>query len=393
MSPSHSRENMVHRKPEPIRVLHIFGRLAQGGAETRTLELLGRLDPREYQVDFCSLSTQPAELDHQARQWGSTIHRLGLRHWGFSSRFRNLLRQERYDVVHSHVHLASGFLLRLAAQCNVPVRITHFRSTDDGHADTPLRAAYRRLMRRWIDRYSTHILGVSQWALTCAWKPDWQSDPRCQVIYNGLDETRFQDREATLSIRHEFGIDEKVPLYLHVGRITEAKNHLRLIDLFATLREYQPNARLLLVGRGAPELEERVRQRITARALEKAILCTGGRTDVPRFLAAADAMIFPSLWEGLPGAVLEACLVGTPVVASDLPCIREIAAQLPGVHCLPLAASNEQWTRAVLQAAREKRPKDQAFRQFAQSVFTLERCARSICQVWQTSKPRAREAA
>lgn len=381
------------RMPKPIRVLHVFSRLNRGGAETRTLELVRHIDRDQYRADFCVLSDRPGELDDEARALRSDVYSLGLRRWGFSSRFRRLLQQGCFDVVHSHVHLASGLLLRLAAQCNVPVRIVHFRSTDDGRSDNPIRTAYRHLMRHWIDRHATHILAVSQWAMTRAWKRDWQSDTRCQVVYNGLDLSRFMPHQASITVRHEFLIREHVPLYLHVGRMTEAKNHLRLIDIFATIRKYQTDARLLLVGSRDKRLEEHVRQRIAAHALDNAVVCTGERTDVPRFLDATDAMIFPSLWEGLPGAVLEACVAGTPVVATDLPCIGEIAAQFPAVHRLPLAANNEEWATAVLRAAREKPPKEQALQRFAQSSFTLRQCLRSTCQIWDTSQRTARRAA
>src|SRR5207244_3933921 len=104
----------------------------------------------------------------------------------FPARFRRLLRERGYDVVQSHVHYFSGLILRLAADERIPVRITHFRNTDDGRRSTLPRVAYRLLNRFWINRYSTHILAVSRGAMSAAW-PWHERDPRCRVLYNGLD--------------------------------------------------------------------------------------------------------------------------------------------------------------------------------------------------------------
>lgn len=379
--------------PSPIRVLNIFSQLARGGAELRILELAQNLDRRRYQLDFCVLSDHQGELEAWAGELGSVVYHVNIRRWGFSSRFRKLLEEKRFDVVHSHVFMKSGLLLRLAAQCGTPVRVAHFHCIDDDHRSSPARIAYRRLMRHWIDRYATNILAASGGAMTQTWGPGWQADPRCQAAYNGVDLSQFARQESAADVRREFGIADHAPFYLHVGRITRAKNHFRLLDIFVAVRQRQPDAVLLLAGKGDPALEHRLRQHIAAKSLERAVILAGERTDVPRLLAAADAMIFPSLSEGLGCAVLEANAAGTPVVASDLPCIREVAEQLSGIECMSLAAADEDWAEAVLQAARHKQPKDLALLQFAQSAFTLQRCASTICEVWETARRSAREAA
>ena len=85
----------------------------------------------------------------------------------------------------------------------------------------------------------------------------------------------------------------------------------------------------LLVGDGP--LENDVRGEIEARGLGSRFRFAGARDDVARLLGAADAFVFPSLWEGLPGAVLEAIAAGLPVIASPLAGVREIARVAPGI--------------------------------------------------------------
>src|SRR5579863_9751693 len=112
----------------PIRILHIFGRMDRGGAETRTLELLRALDRRIYIFEFCSLSGQRGELDDEIVALGGKVHLLRL-NAAFPSAFLYLLRKRQFAAVHSHVHLFTGIILLLAAVAGVPNRIAHFRST------------------------------------------------------------------------------------------------------------------------------------------------------------------------------------------------------------------------------------------------------------------------
>jgi glycosyltransferase involved in cell wall biosynthesis len=125
-----------------------------------------------------------------------------------------------------------------------------------------------------------------------------------------------------------------------------------------------------------------LRARIAELELEQAVLLCGERNDIPRLLTAADVMIFPSHWEGLPGAVLEACAVGMPVVASRLPSIGEIAARVEGVSCVSLAAPDEEWAAAVQTAFQARSGCAEAARRFAHSELTVESLARRTCRVW-----------
>ncbi len=391
----------------PIRVLHVHGRMARGGAEMRTVEIMRHIDRRRYQFQFCALSGLSGELDGEIAALGGKVHRLRQSRRGFPDRFRELLLRERIDAVHSHLHFYSGYLLRLAEQCGVPVRVVHFRSTRTDPIPNPLRRAMYRVMgscigryageakqRRWIDRHATDILGVSRWTLRCAWRDDWKADRRCRVVYDGLEPSRYAERADRRGVAREFHLTDDGPLLIHVGRVAESKNHQRLVSIFAELLRRRPAARLMLVGRTAANREANaVQRRLLGRIAELGIgarvIFTGERTDVPRLVKAADVMVFPSLWEGLGDVVLEACAAGTPVVASDLPSIREIARRLPGVDCLSLDEPDESWAGRVDVAAKGRTcdaTRRAALARFAESPFTVSECAASLCRAWEGQK-------
>ncbi|WP_139491605.1 glycosyltransferase [Brevibacillus dissolubilis] len=370
---------------KPKRILHIFGGMNRGGAEMRTLDLMRNIDRSAYQFEFCALSGQPGVLDEEIRQMGGEVHLCGLG-LSFPARFQALLQTGRYDVVHSHVHHFSGLILWLAARAGVKGRIAHFRSTASGQAQTLRRKVQTRVMKQLINRHATQILSVNEGAMVSSWRKDWKADPRCQVIYNGVDLLPFRAAPERHAVRQELGIAEEAQLIIHVGRMdTEAKNHLRLIELFAATAKLLPQAHLLLVGKGGNQREQQVRALIAKHQITDRVTLVGQRQDVPRLMMAADMLLLPSLWEGLPGVVLEARAAGLPVLGSDIPGTLEIAQRLPYVHCLPLAESDQVWAERISRILAEeagKMTRTEALEQFEVSEFSIENCLRSHTAVW-----------
>jgi len=328
------------------RVLHVFGRMVRGGAEMRTIDLMRQESLKKCEFHFATLGGGTGSLDATIKSLNGHVHPCPLTP-AFPRRFRQLIRVTKCDIVHSHVHRFSGYVLRLAHKEQVPARIAHFRSTGDGHLTTLRRRVQRALTAHWLDRHATSIVAVSEGAMKNAWTNDWRADPRCRVIYNGLDLQQFVGPNDRLGVRREFGFPSDCPLLIHVGLLSAFKNQERLVHIFAELRKRIPGYRLLLVGRDSEGTQTRVQQTIAALRLQSEVVIAGERRDVPRLLKAADLMVFPSLREGLPGAVLEACAAGTPVVASDLPGTMEIAARCSLVRCVSLAASDIEWSNAA----------------------------------------------
>lgn len=344
-----SREATKSRTKK-VKILHVFGRMARGGAEMRTVDLLACLNSH-YEFHFATLTGRPGELDNLIIQLGGSVVPTPL-DWRFPWRFRTLLKSEGYDVVHSHVHLFSGLILLLAALNKVPVRIAHFRNSDDGHGNGLRRRFQRELMRTWIDRFATHILAVSESTMNAVW-PTWRQDERCEVIYNGLQLDPFKEPADQLGVRRELHIPADRNLFIHVGRFSEAKNHKRVISIFTEILKLEPRSHLLLVGGGSSEIHSGIRQQIADDGITEHVTITGVRSDVARLMKAADLLLFPSFWEGLPGAVLEACAAGVPTLGSDIESIREIQTYFSSVFTLSLEESDRTWAQLALQLTAE----------------------------------------
>ncbi len=308
-----------------IRVLQVVGVMDYGGAETRLLELARYVDKSSFYFDFCVFRDKPGVYADEIIKLGFGIVRCKLTKNVpvFIRRFRNLLREGRYDVVHCHIHQFSGLPLRLAAKEGVPIRIMHLRTIGGGSPPGLLKLLRWKLMTGWVKRYATKIVANSQSGMVAYMGSEWESDPRTEIIYGGIDVRPFQVAHSRAEVLSEFDIPTSAQVVIHVGNFGPAKNHKTLIRVAKTIIAKRKDVHFLLVGDGP--LLPHIRELAAENKLEHKVHFAGHRSDVPRLLMASDCFLFPSKWEGLPGAVLEALAAGLPVVASDIGPNREIA--------------------------------------------------------------------
>ncbi len=392
---------------QPRTVMHLVGEMNRGGAELRTVELMRRLDPNEFRLVFCSLSGRLGALDDEIRSLGGEVYycRLGP---AFPLTFYLLLRRLRPQVVHAYASNSTGFVFGIARMAGVPRRVAHFRNSAGRPGDStgwpgdtagrPDGGIHRHgrnmgeLLRREVGRVAldanaTDLLAVCEAVMRELWRPEWRVDPRCRVIYNGLEVEPFgvaiAARRRALESTPE-GADLPVVM-AHIGRPEANKNRARAIDVLVALCARGVDARLQIIGRqGAAETAELL-ARAAAGGVRDRVEMLGERNDVPRLLVAASLLLLTSYYEGLPSVVLEACAVATPVLATDLPGIGEIARLLPGITLLPLSATNEIWAdtaRALTAVPPLLDDRRAALRHFVRSPFTLENWQRELTAVW-----------
>jgi glycosyltransferase involved in cell wall biosynthesis len=324
-----------------------------GGAEMRTVELCRHLiSEHDIAVDYFTTMSNPGALDDEIRAWGGQIYTAppDSNPVALARAFRQCLRWGGYDIVHSHLHLFSGLMLALAAREKVPTRIAHFRNMHDGAGKSISRRAYRQVMRGLINRFATDIVGVSKAALVGGLGTTVQ-DERSTVIYNAVDLDRFRIASGRAETREILGWGTEAPVVINVARLAPQKNHETVIETAQLVARERDDVRFLIVGDGP--LREQIKQLISEKGLDQIVRCTGNRDDVPALLASSDAFLFPSRWEGLPGAPLEALAAGLSVVGSDIPPMREIADYFPGRVYLAQTDDADLHTQHLLQVLDE----------------------------------------
>ena len=345
--------NQASTKQRPIRILHVVGGMNRGGIETWLMHVLRHIDRDRFQMDFLVHTTEPCPYDDEAQDLGSRI--IACPHtsnpWIYGSELKNILRQYGpYDIVQSHVHHFSGFVLRVARQAGVPICIAH------SHNDTSTLEAkaglYRRLyvnLTKWlIGSYATAGFGCSAKASANLFGPAWERDPRWRIFYCGIDLTKFNHVVDSAAVRAEFGIPADAFTIGHVGRFDRQKNHEFLVEIAAEVAKREPKMRLLLVGEGP--LRSRVEEKVKQMGLADQVIFAGTQPNVPQLmLGAMDVFLLPSLHEGLPVVGIEAQAAGLPFILSDA-ITEEVDRVKPLIHRISLSQPASVWAKTILSA-------------------------------------------
>ncbi len=369
------------------RVLHVLGSLERGGLETWLLDLLEPLDRSEWQFDVCTIGPAPGRYAPLAQSRGSGVLRCPVGTTrnipalqSFASRLYQLLRAGRYHVVHSHVQWFSSLILAVARAARVPIRVAHSHNTWDEGGESWRRILYHAAASVLLEKTYTAGLACSSDAAAALFGRGWQGDPRNQVVPYGLN-GRLHAPDPNSALRGALGIDSSATVLGHVGRFDRQKNHDFLLETALAVRARQPAARLLLVGDGArrPEIQHRSEQL----GLADTIVFAGLREDVPALMSSAmDAFLLPSLYEGLPLALLEAQAAGLRCLASAR-ISREAAAVDGAVEFLPLEAGPEVWADHALDCCRRGRlSRDRARRSIEARGLTIERSLESLLSAY-----------
>jgi glycosyltransferase involved in cell wall biosynthesis len=224
-----------------------------------------------------------------------------------------------FDVLHSH-NLAT---LLKAAIASLPgrtwgwIHTEHVRPDADSGCEPWLVAIAPQLLRM-PDTLTAVAPGIE--AYLSERVPSARQ--RTLTIVNGIDVDCFARPRDRAAKRSELGIASDEWVIGTVGTLRPQKNHELLIDAFAIVAQRLPEAHLVIAGGG--DLRESLERRTRERGVAERTRFLGSRLDVPELLGAFDVYCLPSRYEGMPLSLFEAMAAGLPVVATDVPGIREV---------------------------------------------------------------------
>ncbi|HZR17140.1 MAG TPA: glycosyltransferase family 1 protein [Verrucomicrobiae bacterium] len=190
------------------------------------------------------------------------------------------------------------------------------------------RMFYGRVVVRWLARHQDRIIAVSQNTARDIVTFFQVPEQRIQVVHNGLEHERFYPgsaRNAKAWARNRFQLER--PFFLYIARLEHpGKNHLRLISAFERFKQASGcDWQLVLAGsdwHGA----EVIHAAIKRSAERKQIKCLGfvAQSELPELYRAADAFVYPSLFEGFGMPPIEAMACGCPVISSTAGSLAEV---------------------------------------------------------------------
>lgn len=307
-----------------VKVLHVIDNLGSGGSERQLAITVLNSDRRRFAHTVCVLGGGGRYLGalRDARIPVVLFHRQP-RHSPIGT-LRDLLgviRTVNPDIVHTSLYW-SDVLGRLAARVTGRPAVTTLVNTTyegdwlrDASRFTRVKVAlFRGLDGQTARRCGTWFVGVTETVRASGIRSLGIPPGRTSVIYRGVsfEELTAPTTDAIAAVRRDLGWEGHSPVLLSVGRLVLQKGHRYAVEALPAVLSAFPRTRLAIAGEG-PLAGELVR---LARSLgvEEHLQLLGERHDVPELLAAADLFVFPSVYEGFGGALMEAMAAGKPCV-------------------------------------------------------------------------------
>lgn len=310
-----------------ISVLQFFGEpLSYGGQEAFILNMYKNFKNKKIKKIKYTFATpfhaNNKELKELIRKKND---RLIAKNYKFESKQRKsfiiktikmLAKERTYDVV--HIHSGSIFVLYKAAKAfkrsGCKTVIVHSHAT--GYDNLKHKIA-KTIYNLNFYKQADYFFACSKKAGEYKYSNQILKSEKFKVIKNGIDLEKFKfDPEMRKAKRKELGLKDETVL-CNVGRFSEEKNQLFLLDIFKEYLKLNPNSFLLLIG-GAGPMEMQIKEKIKKCNLSNKVMLLKERKDIAELLCASDIFVFPSKFEGLGMAAIEAQASGLLTVCASI---------------------------------------------------------------------------
>lgn len=369
------------------KVLQVVACLEKGGTEAFIMNQYRNIDRSKLQFDFFVFREKDYPYLEEILSLGGKVI------FGIPPKSTNLpaflklavrvMREGQYAAVHSHVNLTNAWVLLAAKIAGIPVRISHSHDTS-GKGGGFFKRLYRQMEIRILKRCANVYLACGQDAGEYLYG-DRFFQKRGKVIRNGIDVQRFLAPAATdvRAARDSFDMPEDCSCVIgNITRFEEKKNQLFMLKVFAAFLRILPGGILVL---GGPDggLLAKAKAYAAELGIADSVRFIGSRDDVPACLKAFDIVLFPSRFEGLPIALLEAqaadrlCMVSTAVS-------READMGIGKTVFLDLAESPDRWAELMRQAWQESKAHSdtEIMEAFCRNGYDVKQSAKELTDLY-----------
>ena len=294
-----------------MKILHFHTSLASGGIEAMICGLANGMVAMGEDVTVGTVFA-PVEGDSFWHRLSSNVKtfNLGKVQKGFSVKelfaVYRAMKRGNYDVVNLH-----GSLYYYILAVTMLHQRVHFFYTV--HSDATMENAVWDMRLLWLKKWMFRRGWVRAITISDVSQVSFAQFYGCKstLIYNGIERPEV---DLTYVMNNAWQLTPQTQIFLHPGRITEAKNQLVLCRVFQRLIDEGHDVVLLIAG---DNRDEQIFNKLKP-FFSKRIVFLGQRDDVPQLLAHAAGMCLPSIWEGLPVTLLEALSVGCIPICSPV---------------------------------------------------------------------------
>jgi glycosyltransferase involved in cell wall biosynthesis len=317
-----------------------------GGMENFIMNYYRNINQERVHFDFLCINNKPAYFQEIIDRGGKIYIISGRRRYiTHYQKLDSLFKENKYDVFWSNRCSFPGtaLLFKIARKNGVPFRIIHAHSS--GNVGFLFNGGLFHVLESYrIEKLATDFWACSTTSANYCYRKKIMRSQKFKIINNAIDIDKFQfDTINRDNTRKKMKIDNKLVVG-HVGSFLDVKNHIFLIRVFYEIHKKEPNAVLLLIGDG--KLRSKIEDMVKSLNLADAVCFLGIRSDIPALLNAMDMFVFPSKFEGLGIALIEAQVASLHCFAStDVPLEAAIT---NFVSFIGLKKTPEQWADIIL---------------------------------------------
>lgn len=370
-----------------IKVLIVAGTMNSGGVENQLMHLIRNSDKNKIQIDFTS-TIEDGFYRSEIECLGGKYILIPLMSWKnpgvYCKALIKVMKDGQYDIVHTNELFHSGIVAWAAHKANVKSCFVHSHSTSDSRGMNDRRSCIRKIyntvMRSAILRYSDVQIGCSALAGEFLFGKKAISKKSYHVMYNSVDcEKYIQNYDVKET--GEF-CDEWLNI-VHVGRVYEVKNQRFIVEIAEEFKRRKLKVRFLCAGEAFDnEYMNAIKDRIEKDELQDYVYMLGNRDDIDVLLRKASAFILPSVYEGMPLALIEAQAAGLNCVVADT-FSREVDLELGNIVWMDNITDVMSWTDEIENAISRGKPvEEDVVKALAEKKMDSKEFARNMCELY-----------
>lgn len=327
-----------------MRVLHVFGSLNMGGAETLIMNIYRNIDREKVQFDFIVHGKKMGVYEEEIKKLGGKVYHMrkykAYNHICYVHEWKTFFKNHKdYRIIHGHMRSTASIYLKIAKKYGL-ITICHSHSTSNGKG---IKAIIKKKLQLSIKKSTDYFFSCSEESAKWLYGDEVLNFKNNYIINNCIETNKFiYNKNVREKIRKELKIENKYVIG-QVGRLVDVKNHLFTLNVFKEYLKIGEEAVLLFIGSG--KLEQLINNKIKEYGLEKNVILLKDRKDVNVLMQAMDVLIMPSKYEGLPLTLVEAQAASLPCIISKNVKDGFIINQL--ITCLSLESSINEWIENI----------------------------------------------
>lgn len=263
------------------------------------------------ELDFLVLNDgENYQLEDKIRALGNKIYKLDVwlkspfDYFKYNKLLNNFFKDHcDYDVLHINTGSKNFLILKFAKKYGIKKRIVHSHNTGF-QSKNCLKILAGNIFKYFNKKYATDFFACSKEAGRWLFGKKLMDENKVCIVNNAIDFNKFKfDNNVGIRIRKELNILDKFVVG-NIGRFTNQKNHVFLIDVFYEIYKKNKNSVLLLVGTG--EKEQELKDKVKNLGLSEVVFFVGYKSNANEYLSCMDVFVMPSLYEGMPVVGVEA---------------------------------------------------------------------------------------